>query len=287
MVNIGIAGGFRRTTCLFLALLLLVAVTTLATAKSADAGTTPAPALTISKVPDSATINAGDQIGFTITVSNIGNVDAFNVSVGDFLNFVLVNDVHTWVESPDNPNCSVANNLLLCSANPFPAGSNPIVVHVSTQTTPKDCGTASNTVNLSWTDALSGGYQSSAESSVTIVCPTETETATLTATEEPTETFVPTEVPTDTATATSTVVGGQNPTDTPTATAEGNGGQNETPEVSPTATATSNPNENVNELPNTGATPNRGGGSGLIAAGIIAALLAALGLLMKRRARAR
>src|SRR5215207_8610700 len=65
--------------------------------------------LTLTKTADNATINAGDEIGFDITVANSSGGTSGTVTLSDFVNFLPSNP--TWTEGPDNPDCSIDAGL--------------------------------------------------------------------------------------------------------------------------------------------------------------------------------
>ena len=106
------------------------------------------PNLVTSKTADAATVNAGSQIGFTITVSNTGPGTATNVAVNDPLPGGTGID---WSESPDNPDCliagSVGSEVLTCTFGDL--GPNQTrSVHVISQTSSSTSGTFRNTATI-------------------------------------------------------------------------------------------------------------------------------------------
>src|SRR5439155_980497 len=68
------------------------------------------PHLAITKTADSPSVSAGDQIGFTITVSNTGNGAATNVVVTDNLPAGM-----TWTVSPAVTGCGISGSTLTCT----------------------------------------------------------------------------------------------------------------------------------------------------------------------------
>ena len=64
-----------------------------------------APNLTIVKTADAATVNAGQNIGFTIMITVNGAADATGVTINDPLPLGPGLD---WSEAPDNANCSIS-----------------------------------------------------------------------------------------------------------------------------------------------------------------------------------
>jgi uncharacterized repeat protein (TIGR01451 family) len=127
-----------------------------------------APNVTIVKTADAASVNAGQTIAFTITVTNNGAADATGVTISDPLPAGTGID---WAEAPtDNPNCSIAgtppNETLNCGPVTLAAGGGSLSVHVQSATTAASCGTYNNTASFTSTNAGSG----SDSASVTVNC---------------------------------------------------------------------------------------------------------------------
>lgn len=126
-----------------------------------------APNVTIVKTADALTVNAGQNIGFTITVTNGGAADATGVTISDPLPGGSGVD---WAESPDNPDCSISgsppNETLNCGPVTLAAGGGSISVHVQSATTGASCGTYDNTATFTSTNAGSG----SDDATVTVTC---------------------------------------------------------------------------------------------------------------------
>jgi uncharacterized repeat protein (TIGR01451 family) len=105
-----------------------------------------APAIHIAKTADKAQVNAGDPIGFTMSVWNSGNGDAYNVNLSDplptnsGLNWQIESQGSGW-----NGTCQIVNNELDCGPVTVPAGTakdDPaFTVHI-TSTTDKTTGGA-------------------------------------------------------------------------------------------------------------------------------------------------
>lgn len=117
-----------------------------------------APNVTITKTADSTSVNAGSNIGFTITVTNNGAADATGVTISDPLPAGTGVD---WTEAPtDNPNCSIAGTppteTLNCGPVTLAAGGGSLSVHVQSATTGASCGTYNNTANFTSINAGSG-----------------------------------------------------------------------------------------------------------------------------------
>ena len=119
-----------------------------------------APSVTIVKTADAASVNAGQNIGFTITVTNGGAADATGVTINDPL---PSGSGISWSESPDNPNCSISGTpqVLSCGPVTLAAGGGQLSVHVQSATTGASCGTYNNTATFTSTNAGSGSDDAS------------------------------------------------------------------------------------------------------------------------------
>lgn len=126
-----------------------------------------APNVSIVKTEDAATVNAGSNIGFTVTVTNSGAADATGVTINDPLPGGSGID---WSENPDNASCSISgsppNETLNCGPVTLAAGGGSISVHVQSATTGASCGTYNNTATFTSTNAGTG----SDSASVTVQC---------------------------------------------------------------------------------------------------------------------
>ena len=126
-----------------------------------------APNLAIVKVADAATVNAGEAVGFGITVTNSGPGVARSVTIDDP---IPAGPGMTWAISPaySGPgSCSITTNTLHCSLGDLSSGAQ-VSVHVSSATTGASCGTYNNTATAAATN--DGSHEASA--STTVNCPT-------------------------------------------------------------------------------------------------------------------
>ena len=126
-----------------------------------------APNLTIIKTADAATVNAGQNIGFTITITNNGAAEATGVTINDLL---PAGTGVNWAESPDNANCSIAGSppteTLSCGPVTLAAAGGSLSVHVQSATTGASCGIYDNTATFTSTNAGSG----SDDATITVNC---------------------------------------------------------------------------------------------------------------------
>ncbi|MEO6060873.1 MAG: hypothetical protein ABIQ99_02920, partial [Thermoflexales bacterium] len=111
--------------------------------------------LGLAKIADMKIVSAGQQVGYTIGVTNFQrNSTAYTVTLTDTLPVGL-----TWTESPDNPKCAISGGILSCnfgnltngvSVPPFATDS----VHIVANTSIANCGTISNTASASFRQLL-------------------------------------------------------------------------------------------------------------------------------------
>jgi uncharacterized repeat protein (TIGR01451 family) len=107
------------------------------------------PSLTVEKTPDSQTINAGDNVSFTMTVTNIGPGTATAVGLDDTL---PSGTAGAWVEDPDNADCTITGgNQLSCSFGDLAANASRTVT-VSAPTDYDNCAVYDNTVTVTSTN---------------------------------------------------------------------------------------------------------------------------------------
>lgn len=104
------------------------------------------PDVSITKVADNGTISAGDQAGFTISVTNHGPIDAANVSFDDDLP-----DGVNWTIQSQSGGFSIVNGVLSFDAATMTVGQTS-TVHIVGMTDAADCGILTNTVTVSATN---------------------------------------------------------------------------------------------------------------------------------------
>ncbi len=103
----------------------------------------------IEKVADHVLVEAGDPIGFTITVSNTGLGDAYGVKVGDPLPAGV-----TWDFDRDHPGWTIDSGVLSyggADGVTLPAGD-AVSVHITAQTSFVACATYDNTATVTTTN---------------------------------------------------------------------------------------------------------------------------------------
>lgn len=106
----------------------------------------PAPSLRIDKVADTSTEEAGNPIGFQITVYSDGPGTATGVTVADAL---PTGSGIVWTEN--SADCEITGNLLSCSFGDMAAGTSR-TVHVTSPTTAQSCGVYDNTATVTATN---------------------------------------------------------------------------------------------------------------------------------------
>jgi uncharacterized repeat protein (TIGR01451 family) len=114
------------------------------------------------KTATSATIQAGDVAGFTITANNVGRGTATNVVITD----VLPDGGLLWAETPDVAACTIAGDVLTCNVGDL-AGRTSFSVTVGATTNPEVCDyVITNTATL----AVDGVARKTASASITVEC---------------------------------------------------------------------------------------------------------------------
>ncbi len=91
------------------------------------------------KTADASSVSAGDQVGFTVTVSNLGSGELKDPTVSDALPAGLA-----WTISPASTGWSIVGGNLVYSASTLAPGASSSV-HVVATTTSANCGTITNT----------------------------------------------------------------------------------------------------------------------------------------------
>jgi uncharacterized repeat protein (TIGR01451 family) len=125
--------------------------------------------LAITKVADATSVDAGDTIGYKITITNNGTGTAHGVKVSDT---VPTNDGLSWSIDDANTTGSwslSSGTLSFGGANGVDLGPGASVhVHITSPTTAATCGTVNNTASVSSTDA---GSPSVGPVAITVKCP--------------------------------------------------------------------------------------------------------------------
>ena len=122
------------------------------------------PDVTVLKEADASPVNAGDPIGFTITVSNAGAGVAYDVALTDTLPAGIA-----WLEDSDA--CSIAAGVLSCDFGDLAPGAS-VQAHLTGTTDAADCGTLTNTAVVSASnEAESATANNTSTDSVVVNCP--------------------------------------------------------------------------------------------------------------------
>lgn len=119
------------------------------------------PSLSLAKTSTVTTVNAGDQVDYTVTVTNSGPGTATNVQISDNL---PGNSGLAWSESPDNTNCSITglagSQVLSCTFASLAVGSASVTV--VSPTTTGTCPSLSNSASASADNGSVSGSPTSA-----------------------------------------------------------------------------------------------------------------------------
>src|SRR5262249_58478778 len=121
------------------------------------------PDVTITKTADAGQVNAGDPIGFTVTLTNSGAGAAYGVQINDPL--PGGNGV-SWSIDSNTPaqSCSITGSAptqtLHCGPATVAAGGS-ITVHVTSATDATSCGDYDNTASFTTTNDGSGSASDS------------------------------------------------------------------------------------------------------------------------------
>jgi uncharacterized repeat protein (TIGR01451 family) len=134
------------------------------------------PTVTIGKTGIPATVNAGEQVAFNITVGNEGPDSAFDVELNDTLPAGADLDWEIDREST-SANCDISGDVgaetLICTDTELSPGEHMVARVFATSTT-GDCGTITNQAQVRWAPE-SGGEQgdwlSSESADIQVDCP--------------------------------------------------------------------------------------------------------------------
>ncbi len=117
--------------------------------------------LLVTKTADAVSVSAGDAVGFTIVVHNIGANTAAGVTLSDTLPSGL-----SWTR--DNLSCSIMSGVLSCSFGSLVIGATA-TVHVSATSAPANC--ASPLVNFATASASNAPSSPTPPAVITVNCP--------------------------------------------------------------------------------------------------------------------
>jgi uncharacterized repeat protein (TIGR01451 family) len=123
------------------------------------------PDISVDKTADAETVDAADQVGFTITVANAGPGTAYDVMLADTL---PTNDGLDWsIDSGTGAQfCKIANGELTCDFGDM-AAKTSYTVHITSDTDATTCGEIDNMATVT----ISNGDGDSDDASITVNCP--------------------------------------------------------------------------------------------------------------------
>jgi uncharacterized repeat protein (TIGR01451 family) len=124
------------------------------------------PEIVVVKTADADTVNAGESIGYTITVTNNGDGTAKGVTLTDTL---PTNAGLNWkIDGGANAgDCSITQGVLTCHFGDLVSGASA-EVHISSPTTAATCGLVTNGASASTTN---DGSADSGDVTITVNCP--------------------------------------------------------------------------------------------------------------------
>jgi len=127
------------------------------------------PDLTVTKTADAATVSSTDNIGFTITVNNVGAGSAKNVMLADTLpnNAGLSWSINGGTGAGS---CSITLGTVSCNFGTMGSGTSK-TVHITSPTTPDTCGTVTNSASASASNEANTSNNSSGPVSIAVQCP--------------------------------------------------------------------------------------------------------------------
>jgi uncharacterized repeat protein (TIGR01451 family)/fimbrial isopeptide formation D2 family protein len=116
----------------------------------------------------SGEVSANDKVSYTLTVSNIGDGDAYGVEVSDILPAVSGG----WTLAAGAPSfCDLSGNSLTCSLETFEAGDS-FEVTVEATSSNADCGPLENTATVEATNESEADLENNEDShTITVDCP--------------------------------------------------------------------------------------------------------------------
>ncbi len=128
------------------------------------------PDVKVVKTADAASVNAGEQIGFTMTVTNLGPGAATDVSLSDTLPSASGLDWSIDNQPAGNP-CTISAGELSCRFGDMAANAS-VSIHITSPTTGESCGIVMNTADVSATNEPSSNLGNNEDSdSTNVICP--------------------------------------------------------------------------------------------------------------------
>lgn len=125
------------------------------------------PVVTVTKSAASSTVEAGDPISYTVTVSNTGAGTAKNFTVSDSL--PSGNGI-SWSIAPAVPGCDITGSpqVLTCTVAALAPGAS-LAVTITSQTTSESCGVITNVASAGGGNLLLGTLTSNA-ATIEVLC---------------------------------------------------------------------------------------------------------------------
>ena len=123
------------------------------------------PNISVVKAPDAGTVDAADEVGFTITVANAGPGEAKDVHLDDPL---PTNAGLSWsIDGGTGAQlCAITQGSLVCDFGDMASGTS-YTVHITSDTDATTCGQIDNTATVT----ISNGDGDSSSASITVNCP--------------------------------------------------------------------------------------------------------------------
>ena len=123
------------------------------------------PGISVTKTADDTTVDAADQVGFTVTVANAGPGTATDVHLDDPL---PTNPGLDWsIDGGTGQQlCQITQGDLVCDFGDMPAQTS-YTVHITSDTDATTCGEIDNTATVT----ISNGDGDEASASITVNCP--------------------------------------------------------------------------------------------------------------------
>ena len=125
------------------------------------------PDVSVEKSTTTPTVNADDQVSYTITVAAGGSGDSTSVTLSD----TLPSGIDWSVEAPAGVTCDTSlNGVLTCDLGTMASGDSASIILTGTAG-PEDCGTLENTATVSASVDVASGNNSAGPVAIDVNCP--------------------------------------------------------------------------------------------------------------------